>query len=232
MIPTEPAAPLHGSLFLGGLTGYDISWPQCGRANPAADSLAVVGVTGGMPDVEATDPARHSHDHNPCLGAQWQWAQRNTLSPMVYVNTANPPINHTAQDAYAYGFSTALNAYTYATQTGVEAAIWWLDVETGNSWAADQDANFASIRGAFDALHLEGVTVGIYCTAYQWHVIAGSYVLPSAPIWLAGPIDRSHALSACTDPAQRFVGGISWLVQYPRPPFDGDVSCGAIMAGR
>lgn len=216
--PTSP--------FIAGLTGFDISWPQCGRANPTSDSLAVIGVTGGMADVESPDAERHAHDHNPCLQEQWQWAEAETLAPMVYVNTANPPANQTAADAYAYGYTTAGNAYTYATQQGVIAAMWWLDVETGNSWAADKDANFAALRGTYDYLTQHGLTVGIYSTAYQWNKIAGAHTLPGAPLWLAGASDAADALAACTDTSQRFAGGIPWLVQYPRPPYDGDISCG------
>lgn len=221
-IPATPASP-----FIGGLTGYDISWPQCGHANPEADSLAVIGVTGGMPDVESSDPTRHAHDHNPCLQEQWQWASTQSLAPMVYVNTANPPANLNANQAYAYGYGAAANAYTFATQQGVVAAMWWLDVETGNSWSADKDANYAALRGTYDFLTQQGLTVGVYSTAYQWQQIAGANTLPGAPLWLAGPSNASEAQAACSDPTQRFAGGVPWLIQYPRAPFDGDISCAA-----
>lgn len=224
--PTQQtAAPT--SPFFAGLTGYDISWPQCGQANPQADSLAVIGVTGGMADVESADPARHAHDHNPCLQEQWQWASANALAPMVYINTANPPVNQTAQQAYLYGYNTAANAYAFATQEGVISSVWWLDVETGNSWSADKDANFASLRGDYDYLTQHGLTVGIYSTAYQWGVIAGTHAIAGIPIWLAGPTDAATALDACADAKQRFAGGVPWLVQYPRGQYDGDISCGA-----
>lgn len=227
---TAPATPAAtpASPFIAGLTGYDISWPQCGQANPEADSLAIIGVTGGMPDVESSDPTRHAHDHNPCLPAQWQWAETESLAPMVYVNTANPPVNQNATQAYAYGYQTAANAYAFATQQGVITALWWLDVESGNSWSTDTNANYAALRGTYDYLTQAGLTVGIYSTAYQWKAIAGANTLPGAPLWLAGASSASDATAACTDPSQRFAGGVPWLVQYPRSPYDGDISCGPV----
>lgn len=226
---TTSTAATPESPFTANLTGYDISWPQCGTANPPPDSLAVIGVTGGMADVESADPTRHAADHNACLQAQWQWAEANSLAPMVYVNTANPPVNQTAEQAYAYGFTTAANAYKYATQEGVMSAMWWLDVETGNSWSAtDTAANYASLRGTYDFLTQQGLTVGVYSTAYQWRVIAGANTLPGAPLWLAGASSASDATAACTDLSQRFAGGVPWLVQYPRPPYDGDITCGPV----
>ena len=42
-------------------TGYDVSYPQCGRRLPAPGAFAIVGVNGGLP-----------YSPNPCLKAQYE----------------------------------------------------------------------------------------------------------------------------------------------------------------
>ena len=64
-------------------TGYDVSYPQCGRRLPAPGAFAIVGVNGGL-----------SYSPNPCLLAEYQWAvtSSGTKGPKasLYINTANP----------------------------------------------------------------------------------------------------------------------------------------------
>ena len=64
-------------------TGYDVSYPQCGRRLPAPGAFAIVGVNGGLP-----------YSANPCLATQYQWATTSsgTKGPRasLYINTANP----------------------------------------------------------------------------------------------------------------------------------------------
>src|SRR5437588_8453347 len=58
--------------YTPGSTGYDISYPQCGGANPAG-AFGVVGIDGGYPFVH----------YNPCLADQY----RHSPQAAVYINT-------------------------------------------------------------------------------------------------------------------------------------------------
>ena len=44
--------------------GYDVSWPQCGRALPSDGDFRIVGVNGGRP-----------YTDNDCLAEQYGWAK-------------------------------------------------------------------------------------------------------------------------------------------------------------
>jgi hypothetical protein len=221
--------------FVAGTTGYDISWPQCGSPYPSPDTVAIVGVTGGRVFTQ-----------NACLADEWQAVQPATgvsVAPMAYVNTGAPvpeSVNRArgqtgprgicaATDevcwGYNYGFNAATDALSYAASAGVDAPIWWLDVETENSWLPDPDANFAVIQGMVDAFHELGVTVGVYSTSYQWHALMGAHTLSGVPLWIAGGANLASAMRLCTDSSAWFGGGRPWLVQYPRGAFDGDAAC-------
>ena len=80
-------------------------------------------------------------------------------------------------------------------------AVWWLDVEGGTLsktmfsdftsgiyWGNNPALNAQTVQGAIDALHQEGLTVGIYSTSVQYPVITGGLVPVGAqvPIWVAG----------------------------------------------
>jgi hypothetical protein len=80
--------------------------------------------------------------------------------------------------AYNYGYNGAKDAYAYATRQGVRSSIWWLDVEgatlsktmfsnlsQGIYWGGNPGLNAQTVQGALDALHQEGLTVGIYSTS-------------------------------------------------------------------
>jgi hypothetical protein len=228
-----PAPP--GSPYAAGSTGFDISWPQCGYTYPSPDGLLVVGVTNGRVFTQ-----------NPCLTDEWQSARPvagATIVSSVYVNTGAPVPQSQAYSlgangpdgacqptdmrcwSYNYGYNAALDAYGYATDQGVDATMWWLDVELANSWLADTNANFAVIQGMTDALVGQGMTVGVYSTGYQWQTLMGANQLSGVPIWIAGASDPTDGMSRCTNPHAWFAGGTPWLVQYPRPPYDGDIAC-------
>lgn len=68
------------------LSGYDISWPQCGQDLPDTAAFVVVGVNGGT-----------AANSNPCLAEQLRWASTATTGSVaavervqLYLNTANP----------------------------------------------------------------------------------------------------------------------------------------------
>jgi hypothetical protein len=217
-----------------GSVGYDISWPQCGRALPPATGFGIVGVTEGRPYIG-----------NPCLATLYAWARSTPGGAGFYMNTSNPGTASTAVNwyqqkspdpscapgkeaacAYNYGFNAAAHAVSYAqAQTGRSASsAWWLDVETTNSWSpADPAANLASIRGSLDFLQrVPGVVVGIYSTRYQWTVITGGAQVPVLN-WIAGARDLADAKTRCT-PAWSATGGPVVLTQFVAG-FDTNYAC-------
>ncbi len=241
-----------------GVIGYDISWPQCGGGRPPASfDIAVVGVTGG-----------HGFSQNPCLASEYAWSQQATHPSALYVNIdlpstapaqgqSGPAGTCAAGDvscfAYNYGFNNSRYALAYAASQGVNALVWWLDVETNNNWqtsgahgvayrtatpatpsspAAVQyntTANARAIAGAIAGLAASNKVVGTYSTRYQWNLLAGSFA-PQVPVWYATNDTVDRAPLYC-DQSNSFSGGPVWMVQYtvaagqPGSGFDGDYSC-------
>ncbi|MFN2466325.1 MAG: hypothetical protein ABR598_08700 [Candidatus Dormibacteria bacterium] len=226
------------------VAAYDVSYPQCGKRLPTGGTLAIVGVTDGLP-----------WSTNPCLGSEYAWAASRP-SAQLYMNTANP---ETASSywtqraangpklcgtanladpsdlncAYNYGWNSAADALTRATTaigTAATAHAWWLDVETANSWNGTTGANAQDLQGSIDKLRSVGVPgVGFYSTTYQWGVITGGWQAPVDTSgypsdWVAGASNATQATSWCA-PSYAFSGGPVRLVQYPSGNLDGDVIC-------
>ena len=234
------ASSTHASTKGAAARGYDISYPQCGRAYPSKPLFGIVGVNGGI-----------VFSANPCLASQVTWA--GGTKAQLYANTGNPGPDlsshwpkgqtspkvcdaaspDTAACAYDYGWNAANDSYADAsaawTALGLSgspaASAWWLDVETSNSWRTTTSFNVAALEGEAAALESHGVTrLGVYSTAYQWGVITGSTTAFSAfPSWIAGASSEKNAQSRCAGPS--FTGGGVALVQYPYQGFDADVAC-------
>jgi len=202
-----------GTVAFGlGRYGNDISWPQCGGAFPTKTGFGIVGVNNGVP-----------FSQNPCLAAEWQWALANKAAPAYYMNISNPGTSSPS----SYGASAAAYALNYATSaTGASSAtnhVWWIDVETANSWSSSQAANAAVVQGALTYLKQHTAkSVGIYSTGYQWGVITGGVRL-GAPVWAAGASSAASAPSMC---GTGFTGKPVKVVQYPAGAYDGDYRCG------
>jgi hypothetical protein len=218
-LPLDPYAP--------GETGYDISWPQCDESYPSGPvGLAIVGANDGR-----------AFTDNPCLASEGQWAGR---AAAVYMNLNSPPATSTeGQDgpagvcaaadtgcmAYNYGYNAAVEAFDYAGTSGVSSGVWWIDVETANTWDTNTANNALTIQGALTALGADGVTAGIYSTGYQFGIIAGGY-RPAVPVWMATGGDIHDAEGACAS-GDSFGGGTTWLAQYGTVglPYDEDLAC-------
>ena len=225
---------------------YDVSYPQCGKALPAPADGGIVGVNKGV-----------VLSANPCLATEWAWASAaTTYAPAFYANTGNPgpaysshwPAGQTYPAAcdgsnsvscsYDYGWNYAKDALAKAATVTTSPAsyVWWLDVETGNSWETLESAygqtpvaqanDRASIAGAVAALHDSGVgTVGIYSTGYQWRQITGGSGsdFTEQPVWVAGTGSLSTAKSNCSTTS--FTGGRVTLAQYAKNGYDADYHC-------
>jgi hypothetical protein len=236
----EPAAGRPGGK---GTRGYDISYPQCGGAYPTNPAFGIVGVNGGR-----------VYSVNPCLASQIAWG--GDTAAEVYINTGNPGPElssfwpngqtsprvcdaanpDTADCAYDYGWNAAAHSYStlesaYAARgiaVSPSATVWWLDVETSNSWREDNLAlNVAALEGEVAYLRSRGVTrLGFYSTTYQWGLITGgSKVFAAYPSWGAGARSERVARNLCTSTTTSFTGGPLVMVQYPYAGFDADIRC-------
>lgn len=218
-------------IYQVGTTGYDISFPQCGSQFPSLPyAFGIVGVNKGR-----------TFSQNPCLSSEYQWAVQATNSlPSLYINLSYP-IGSTASEglsgpkgncsrkdkacqAYNYGFNAAEYSYNYASSQNALATMWWIDIETANSWSSNTGLNDLVIQGATEFLQSKANTVGYYSTKYQWNKIAGTGYNPGLPNWVAGASSLSAAPSFCSS-NYSFGGGTPWLVQYPNGSYSGNYAC-------
>jgi hypothetical protein len=139
--------------------------------------------------------------------------------------------------AWQYGWDRAAQDLVWLgaaeSQVGVASAasayLWWLDVETANSWETGTVGlanNIADLQGMVAAFAGAGATVGIYSTTYQWgQITAGSNAstLNGLPVWIPGARTVSAAQSNCALPG--FTTGPVAITQWFGKPFDGDVAC-------
>jgi hypothetical protein len=249
--PAQPPvpAPVPG--------GYDISHPQCSTPPPTGQAWAVVGVNGGLAtSVNPCLPAQLSWAWTST------GAVPSRPKAQVYLNTANPgeirdrvstwprtgmtPYgacnggNDTAC-SWEYGWERAEHSVTAffvpaAMAAGVDSLpgdyVWWLDVETENTWQGGSPAaparNRATLEGMTAYLQVQGAEVGLYSTGRQWRTIAGSVdkgsILYRLKSWLAGASTVSGAGEACSQPPLAAGGAVS-QTQYVDHDLDHDVSC-------
>lgn len=247
--PVSVAAPSPGEGAELAL-GNDVSWPQCNTALPVAPAFGIVGVNNGRANttnpclveqlrwaeaitVNPTDQpsvALYVNTANPELAGSW-WPTSNSYPES---QAASNPYG-TCQDkdvgtacAYMYGYA---KAYDDAYIRGISSPsdyLWWLDVETGNSWSLDKNANRAVLEGMTDFFHSIGADVGIYSSAYQWGQIVGtvssSSNLYALPNWLAGASTAFGADANCSN-APLTAGGTVTLTQFVSRDFDYGYSC-------
>lgn len=230
--------------------GNDISWPQCGQDFPDAPAFGIVGVNNGL--ANTTNPclaeqlrwaeaisvnptgqpsvALYVNTANPGLAGSW-WPASNDYPAGKAV--ANPYGTCKTKDvgaacAYMYGYAKAYdNAYIRGIETP-EEYLWWLDVETDNSWSTDRNSNRAVLEGMTAFFQSIRADVGIYSSSYQWGLIVGivdeSSNLYDLPSWLAGARTASAAQANCSD-APLTAGGDVALTQFVARGFDYDYSC-------
>lgn len=220
---------LATGFYTAGTNGYDISYPQGSNSAsyPATPfNFGVVGVTSGR-----------AFNDNPYLAQQFVWAQQgNATAPSLYMNL-NAPVGSTVKgntstpqnckkgdkvcQAYNYGYNAAAHSYSYTTSQHASSTMWWLDIETGNSWSSTQAINTATINGAIAYLSGQGITVGVYSNASMWNTIVGTTFTQAVPNWLAG--NNSIPSNLCNNPFS--TNGTVYLVQYSSGSFDGDYAC-------
>jgi hypothetical protein len=251
-------APELGAQTVSASTGYDISYPQCGKTITYPAGFGIVGVNNG-----------HPYSANPCLASEINWA-RATVSgvPSFYMNTDNPgpadtsnwPTSATSPQAcsgasstacsYDYGWGAAKYSFASALSaevtdgsasptTAVTGAYWWLDVETGNHWeaiesnygpsAASRTNDQSMLLGAIAYLKSVGVSnLGMYSTAQQWNTITGTPPTAFSTIPAWMPGYPTLAAAEAACALASFDGGRVAMIQYPFNGLDGDYACGLI----
>lgn len=241
-----------GSALAASGTGYDISYPQCGGLFPSSPAFAIVGVNGGKPYSvntcfgAGTSPSElawggnasqlyaNTADPGPALSSHWPNGQA-TPKPC---NTAANPGADTLECHYDYGWNAAADSYqdavdgyvslgwaaSGATRTPV-ANLWWLDVETANSWTSSPSLNIAALQGEADYLTSAGAAgVGFYSSGSAWSAITGgTRAFAGYKSWVAGAGSLANAQAACS--GSGFTGGGVRLSQYASNGFDGDYDC-------
>jgi hypothetical protein len=214
--------------YMSGQTGYDVSYPQCGGATPAG-TFGIIGVNGGRP-----------FSNNGCVGAEYAATPKAQVAASLYLNTGYSGAygrnitsacstssksvggNRAQKKAWAIGCSEAATSLSYAAQQGAtNVAVWWLDVETGNSWSSsDLSLNRYAIQGVTTRLSQAG-PAGVYSTAAMWTRITGGTFSPAgiAADWVV-----SAAGGSCTAPFTSPADPV-WLLQSTTSGFDSDFAC-------
>jgi hypothetical protein len=236
-------APVSGSV------GYDISYPQCGGPFPKKAAFGLVGVnrgiafranpclgTGSGPSElrwAGMDAELYANTGNPGPKLSTRWPIGQTYPRRC---TASEP--NSSGCSFDYGWNAARDSYATAVQAYVElgwapegatrtpvANLWWLDVETANSWRAKLALNIAALRGAVSFLEsVDAASVGFYSAPHMWREITGdTAAFAGYPSWVAGALTKSGARSRCN--GSGFTGGGVELAQYRSGGFDADYRC-------
>ncbi|MDQ0118425.1 hypothetical protein AB0280_00735 [Pseudarthrobacter sp902506025] len=241
------AFPAEG-LAATNLTGNDVSWPQCGKTLPKGQSFGIVGVNNGL--ANNTNPclatemswagsstggtgqpkaALYVNTANPGAAGSW-WPTSNTYAGTTVANPYGQCTSgsYGAACSYIYGYAKAYDDANIRGVSNPGSYMWWLDVETGNSWSADKSANIADLEGMTAYFTSISAGTGIYSTTGQWSQIAGtvptSSLLYRSSSWLAGASSLSSAKRMCAA-APLTGGGKVTITQYVSGGFDYDYSC-------
>jgi len=193
--------------YTTGQVGYDVSYPNC-SAKPVG-GFGIIGVNDGRP-----------FTLNPCFGSEYERgansAYINTAYARAYMSNIATACESGGDQAWQIGCSEA--EYSLA-HVSVAPSMWWLDVETANSWSSAK-LNRDTIQGAIDRLvSVSGVPVGVYSTGPAWKKITGGTFVPDgvAGDWLPAP--------ACSGATPFMPGTNVWLIQAISHGLDVDTAC-------
>jgi hypothetical protein len=235
----------------GGIqAGNDVSYPQCGITLPTGQAFGIVAVNDGL--ANTTNPCLDAE----IAWADTSTGAARQPRASLYVNTADPG-SHGVTDwpqtnydpfngeriADPYGSCTGGNNQACAWQYGWDLAdldaqtrgvqspgsyLWWLDVETINSWQSSAQENRADLEGMASYFRHIGAGVGIYSTAKQWDPIVGAVPTSSPlyrlPDWIPGAKTLSQAKKNCRA-APLTSGGAITVTQWKTSPTSSDLSC-------
>lgn len=172
------------------------------------------------------------------------WPTNNT--DKTGFTTTNPYGDCTGNNdrpcSWQYGWNRSVYAATEVFAPSAAAAnvnantadyVWWLDVETMNTWQSGSNEalarNAAALEGMAAYYQAKGALVGVYSTNYQWGQIVGTTITSASNLngldsWLAGARSLKGAKTNCKNPALT-AGGKVTLTQYVSGSLDYDYSC-------
>lgn len=244
--------------------GIDISWPQCTKQVPKTQAFGIVGVNGGLATTTNPCLKDQLLWANQSLGGTSQeilqlyvntanpgglgtasWP-KNNIDPAG--NTTSNPYNtcngsDTLACAWQYGWNRALEDVRdrfqpAINQTGLSnypsTYIWWLDVETGNTWklsgtSFDTQSNVAVLEGMTQYFLTVNARLGLYSTSYQWRQIVGGSVNMTSNLnglnnWRPGGANLSTAKEACKAESLTINGKVV-LTQFVSKSLDYNYAC-------
>lgn len=244
--------------------GIDVSWPQCGKRLPTNQAFAIVGVNGGLAtttnpclkdqliwgnkSVGGTTQEKlqlYVNTANPG-GLNTESWPKNNIDP-VGNTPVNPHGNCDGSDslacAWQYGWNRAVEdvvkrfqpaATQAAVSTSPASYIWWLDVETENTWklsgsTTDNQSNVAVLEGMTEYFKFVGGRVGLYSTGSQWAQIVGNSVSTTSNLnalnnWRPGGASLNTAKEACKASPLTANGKVV-LTQFVSKGLDYNYSC-------
>jgi len=146
--------------------------------------------------------------------------------------------------SWLYGWNRALDAAENRFASAAKVAgvseitsnyVWWLDVETMNTWQSGSSGalqrNVATLEGMVSYFDFKKVkNVGLYSTAYQWSEITGNYIDPFSSNlnglanWRPSGTTLKNAQRNCRV-TPLTVGGYISLTQYVVKNLDHNHSC-------
>lgn len=177
-------------------------------------------------------------------------SQVSTWPTTPYDTNGNLPQNPYGNDcdgsnsvacSWLYGWNRSIyteNVFKAAAaskglNSNTAAYIWWLDVETMNTWQTGSNEalirNTAAIEGFGAYYKSRGAAIGLYSTATQWTEITGNNISASSnlnglPNWRPSGASLSNAKANCNvDPLTS--GGFISLTQYVVKNLDHNHSC-------
>lgn len=179
LVQQSPASASATNPYSG--SGYDASYPQC-TATSAPTGFAIIGVGHGRPfttnSCSTTEWVRAGSAGSLYFNTGYALAYAksetaNCAAASLSVNTgASGHQNSARQTAWAIGCSEA--DYAIATAPGTPA-VWWADIETGNSWSNDTALNQFTITGMMAELTaVSSAPVGVYSSPSMWDSIVGT----------------------------------------------------------
>jgi hypothetical protein len=136
-----------------------------------------------------------------------------------------------AQEDAAERFAPAANSAKLDPTAG--KYVWWLDVETMNTWQSGSAEalarNTAALEGMASYFQTSGAPVGLYSTAAQWGQIVGSSVSGTSNLnglanWRPSGASLANAKANCSV-APLTTGGFNSLTQYIQQGLDKNHSC-------
>jgi hypothetical protein len=244
--------------------GIDVSWPQCSKRLPSDQAFGIVGVNGGLATTTnpcLKDQLIWAKQSKSGTVQEKVQLYVNTANPGG-LNTASwpksnfDPAGNTSPNPYGtcdgsdslpcawqYGWNRSLEDVRDRFQpAAIQATIiaspadylWWLDVETENTWKLsgstfDTESNVAVLEGMTNYFQSVGGRVGLYATGVQWREIVGNSVsttsnLNGLPNWRPGGANLTTAKEACKATPLTLNGKVV-ITQFVSKNLDYNYSC-------